>query len=74
MIWVQFFTTEPFACEPTSLPKYPPSKEMDVKLRDAESRRLNFYSFSCLLFSGFVLHILTDNINCPQAKRSKWKT
>lgn len=35
----EFFTTEPFACEPSSLPKYPPSKEMDVKLRDAESRR-----------------------------------
>ncbi|XP_050376691.1 probable serine/threonine-protein kinase At1g54610 [Argentina anserina] len=35
----EFFSTEPFACEPSSLPKYRPSKEMDVKLRDAESRR-----------------------------------
>ncbi|XP_078446548.1 putative serine/threonine-protein kinase At1g54610 [Wolffia australiana] len=34
----EFFTTEPFACEPSSLPHYPPSKEMDVKLRD-EARR-----------------------------------
>ncbi|KAK0590807.1 hypothetical protein LWI29_031954 [Acer saccharum] len=35
----EFFTTEPCACEPSSLPKYPPSKEMDVKLRDEEARR-----------------------------------
>ncbi|XVE56516.1 hypothetical protein DITRI_Ditri04bG0016900 [Diplodiscus trichospermus] len=34
-----FFTTEPCACEPSSLPKYPPSKELDVKLRDEEARR-----------------------------------
>ncbi|GMH08365.1 hypothetical protein Nepgr_010205 [Nepenthes gracilis] len=36
----EFFTTKPYACEPSSLPKYPPSKEMDAKLRDEESRRL----------------------------------
>ncbi|XP_050223476.1 probable serine/threonine-protein kinase At1g54610 [Mercurialis annua] len=35
----EFFTTEPLACEPSSLPKYPPSKEMDVKLREEEARR-----------------------------------
>ncbi|XP_021690184.1 probable serine/threonine-protein kinase At1g54610 isoform X2 [Hevea brasiliensis] len=35
----EFFTTEPYACEPSSLPKYPPSKEMDVKLREEEARR-----------------------------------
>ncbi|CAK9186934.1 unnamed protein product [Ilex paraguariensis] len=35
----EFFTMEPYACEPSSLPKYPPSKEMDVKLRDEEARR-----------------------------------
>nr|GMC76139.1 probable serine/threonine-protein kinase At1g54610 [Ipomoea batatas] len=35
----EFFTTEPYACEPSSLPKYPPSKEMDVKLRDGAVRR-----------------------------------
>jgi cyclin-dependent kinase 12/13 len=35
----QFFTTKPYACDPSSLPKYPPSKEMDAKLRDEESRR-----------------------------------
>ncbi|KAL2242877.1 probable serine/threonine-protein kinase At1g54610 isoform X4 [Sesamum indicum] len=35
----EFFTTEPYACEPSSLPKFPPSKEMDIKLRDEESRR-----------------------------------
>ncbi|XP_038895518.1 probable serine/threonine-protein kinase At1g54610 [Benincasa hispida] len=35
----EFFSTEPLACEPSSLPKYPPSKELDVKLRDEEARR-----------------------------------
>ncbi|CAI9113162.1 OLC1v1013713C1 [Oldenlandia corymbosa var. corymbosa] len=34
-----FFTTEPLACDPLTLPKYPPSKEMDLKLRDEEARR-----------------------------------
>ncbi|KAL8158058.1 hypothetical protein AgCh_002681 [Apium graveolens] len=36
----EFFLTKPYACEPSSLPKYPPSKEMDAKLRDEEARRL----------------------------------
>ncbi|KQK14762.1 probable serine/threonine-protein kinase At1g54610 [Brachypodium distachyon] len=35
-----FFTTEPHACDPSSLPQYPPSKEMDAKKRDEEARRL----------------------------------
>ncbi|XP_066165981.1 probable serine/threonine-protein kinase At1g54610 isoform X1 [Oryza sativa Japonica Group] len=35
----QFFTTKPHACDPSSLPKYPPSKEYDAKLRDEEIRR-----------------------------------
>lgn len=34
-----FFTTEPFACDPSTLPKYPPSKELDLKFRDQEARR-----------------------------------
>ncbi|CAL1389184.1 unnamed protein product [Linum trigynum] len=35
----EFFSIEPVACEPSSLPVYPPSKELDVKLRDEEARR-----------------------------------
>ncbi|KAL5982873.1 hypothetical protein ACLOJK_016951 [Asimina triloba] len=34
-----FFTTAPHACDPSSLPKYPPSKEFDAKLREEEARR-----------------------------------
>jgi len=34
----QFFTSEPVPCDPSSLPKYAPSKEIDAKLRD-EARR-----------------------------------
>ncbi|KAG0466820.1 hypothetical protein HPP92_017804 [Vanilla planifolia] len=36
----EFFMTPPFACEPSCLPQYPPSKEMDAKQRDEEARRL----------------------------------
>ncbi|MCD9558446.1 Cyclin-dependent kinase 12 [Datura stramonium] len=31
----EFFTTEPFACEPSSLPQCPPCKEIDAQTRDA---------------------------------------
>uniref|UniRef100_A0A7N0UNM3 Protein kinase domain-containing protein n=1 Tax=Kalanchoe fedtschenkoi TaxID=63787 RepID=A0A7N0UNM3_KALFE len=34
-----FFTAMPHACDPFSLPKYPPTKEMDAKRRDEEVRR-----------------------------------
>ncbi|CAM8927875.1 unnamed protein product [Rhodiola kirilowii] len=36
---MQFFKTKPYACDPSSLPKYPPTKEMDAKRRDDEARR-----------------------------------
>ncbi|RDX81586.1 Protein IMPAIRED IN BABA-INDUCED STERILITY 1, partial [Mucuna pruriens] len=35
----EYFSTKPFACSPSILPKYPPSKEMDVKSRDDSSRK-----------------------------------
>ncbi|KAJ4910061.1 Protein kinase superfamily protein [Raphanus sativus] len=35
----KFFTTEPLPCDVSSLPKYPPSKELDAKIRDEEARR-----------------------------------
>ncbi|CAI9089393.1 OLC1v1023959C1 [Oldenlandia corymbosa var. corymbosa] len=35
----EYFKTEPFACDPSSLPKYPPSKEFDAKLRDEDAKR-----------------------------------
>ncbi|XP_073025630.1 probable serine/threonine-protein kinase At1g54610 [Primulina eburnea] len=39
----EFFSTKPFACSPSSLPKYPPSKEIDAKLREEEARRLGIH-------------------------------
>jgi hypothetical protein len=39
---LQYFKTKPYACDPSSLPKYPPSKEFDVKRRDDDSRRFHF--------------------------------
>ncbi|XP_062095234.1 probable serine/threonine-protein kinase At1g09600 [Humulus lupulus] len=35
----EFFTMKPLPCDPLTLPKYPPSKEFDAKLRDEEARR-----------------------------------
>ncbi|GJN21344.1 hypothetical protein PR202_gb08813 [Eleusine coracana subsp. coracana] len=38
----EFFRTKPLACDPASLPKYPPSKEYDAKLRgQQEASRQN---------------------------------
>ncbi|KAL8144362.1 hypothetical protein V2J09_017394 [Rumex salicifolius] len=36
----EFFTTYPLPCDPSSLPKYPPAKEQDVKLREEEKIRM----------------------------------
>ncbi|KAJ8449536.1 hypothetical protein Cgig2_005558 [Carnegiea gigantea] len=44
----EFFCTEPCACEPSCLPKYPPTKEMDVKLRDDAARRMLTVKLQCL--------------------------
>ncbi|KAK4800849.1 hypothetical protein SAY86_021336 [Trapa natans] len=35
----EFFTTKPLPLDPSSLPKYLPSKEFDAKLRDDEAKR-----------------------------------
>uniref|UniRef100_A0A0D9Y0S9 [RNA-polymerase]-subunit kinase n=1 Tax=Leersia perrieri TaxID=77586 RepID=A0A0D9Y0S9_9ORYZ len=35
----EYFRTEPYACDPASLPKYAPYKEMDAKLREDSRRR-----------------------------------
>ncbi|KAK4491278.1 hypothetical protein RD792_002014 [Penstemon davidsonii] len=35
----EFFTTKPLPCDPSSLPKYPPSKEFDAKMREEEARK-----------------------------------
>ncbi|XP_042444568.1 protein IMPAIRED IN BABA-INDUCED STERILITY 1-like isoform X2 [Zingiber officinale] len=35
----EYFRTMPYACEPSSLPKYSPTKEMDIKNREASQRR-----------------------------------
>ncbi|RDX88731.1 putative serine/threonine-protein kinase, partial [Mucuna pruriens] len=35
----EFFTSKPLPCDPSTLPKYPPSKEFDAKIREEEARR-----------------------------------
>ncbi|KAG0499850.1 hypothetical protein HPP92_004541 [Vanilla planifolia] len=41
----EFFTAKPLACDPSSLPKFPPSKEYDAKLRDEETKRQKAAAF-----------------------------
>ncbi|KAK1273662.1 putative serine/threonine-protein kinase [Acorus gramineus] len=36
---VTYFATKPYACDPASLPKYPPNKEIDTKSREAAHRK-----------------------------------
>ncbi|KAL4653848.1 hypothetical protein ACB092_01G335400 [Castanea dentata] len=35
----EYFNTKPFACDPSSFPKYPPSKEIDAKNREDGQRK-----------------------------------
>jgi serine/threonine protein kinase len=35
----EYFETKPYACEPSSLPTYPPSKEIDAKHREDAARK-----------------------------------
>ncbi|CAH2079870.1 unnamed protein product [Thlaspi arvense] len=35
----EYFLTRPYACDPSTLPKYPPNKEMDAKNRDEMRRK-----------------------------------
>ncbi|XP_031124397.1 probable serine/threonine-protein kinase At1g09600 [Ipomoea triloba] len=35
----EFFTTQPLPSDPSCLPKYPPSKEFDIKMREEEARK-----------------------------------
>ncbi|TKY65136.1 serine/threonine-protein kinase [Spatholobus suberectus] len=37
----EYFSTKPYACNPSLLPKYPPSKEMDAKNREDVRRKKN---------------------------------
>lgn len=38
-VFFQYFKTKPFACDPSCLPKYPPSKEIDANERDDAKRQ-----------------------------------
>ncbi|KAL3525900.1 hypothetical protein ACH5RR_014272 [Cinchona calisaya] len=35
----EYFTTKPYACDPSSMPKYPPNKEIDAKFREEAKRK-----------------------------------
>ncbi|RZC71774.1 hypothetical protein C5167_034936 [Papaver somniferum] len=35
----EYFSTKPYACDPSTLPKYPPNKEIDAKSREQARRK-----------------------------------
>ncbi|KAH1111704.1 hypothetical protein GLYMA_04G165600v4 [Glycine max] len=37
----EYFKTKPYACDPSSLPVYPPSKEIDAKHRDESRKKIS---------------------------------
>jgi serine/threonine protein kinase len=59
----EFFTTEPLPCDPSSLPKYPPSKELNVKLRDEELRRYLILHLLCV----FLMLMLSIRLMCNRS-------
>jgi hypothetical protein len=40
-LWIQFFRTEPYTYEPSSIPRYSPCKERDMKLKYEKHKRFN---------------------------------
>lgn len=37
----QYFKMRPYVCDPSSMPKFPPNKEMDAKAREDERRSMS---------------------------------
>lgn len=63
-----FLTAEPFACDPSSLPKLPASKEYDVRLRQEEARRQRKTAFGGQGAESFKPgnenHVTSRAVNC----------
>ena len=51
----QYFTTKPYACDPSTLPVYSPSKEIDAKHRE-ETTRSEFHT----LLSFILLYLWSE--------------
>uniref|UniRef100_A0ACD5YIF3 Uncharacterized protein n=1 Tax=Avena sativa TaxID=4498 RepID=A0ACD5YIF3_AVESA len=63
-----FFTAEPFACDPSNLSKLPASKEYDVRLRQEEARRQRKTAFGGQGAESFKPgnenHVTRRDVNC----------
>ncbi|KAL0878012.1 hypothetical protein Bca101_027718 [Brassica carinata] len=55
-----FFTMEPLPANTSSLPRYPPSKELDAKLRNEEARNPR-----CISFLGNIEGACLLRFKCP---------
>lgn len=60
----QFFRTKPLACDPSSLPKYPPSKEYDAKLRGKEAMRYALVTTLLALNHDVALTLIANLVVC----------
>ncbi|KAL5212658.1 hypothetical protein ABZP36_023505 [Zizania latifolia] len=66
-----FFRTKPLACDPASLPKYPPSKEYDARLRGMEATRYAVRGAVELASNGVVLDffLVLTSMGCAYGDR-----
>lgn len=56
----QYFNTKPYACDPSTLPKYPPNKEMDAKYREELQRRYQSIDFHKLfIYICVSIYVIT---------------
>ncbi|KAL2329923.1 hypothetical protein Fmac_017504 [Flemingia macrophylla] len=65
----EYFSTMPYACNPSLLPKYPPSKEMDSKIREEARRKKNGGKVREAVTSKRhrrIHKVSHDNINFPK--------
>ncbi|GMH12096.1 hypothetical protein Nepgr_013937 [Nepenthes gracilis] len=61
----EFFTMEPLACNPSSLPKYPPSKEIDARMREQQNKR-----HEAMVRRGKMVDLRRQGLQAPPAALS----
>ncbi|KAK1351421.1 putative serine/threonine-protein kinase [Heracleum sosnowskyi] len=64
----EYFSSIPYACDPSSLPKYPPNKEINAKLRE-DARRTK--SYRMLITSGALRN--QGRVRRPLLESTTWE-
>ncbi|KAL8247083.1 hypothetical protein R6Q59_008299 [Mikania micrantha] len=68
----EYFHTRPYACDPVSLPKYPPSKEIDAKIREEAHRNKPGGRLRASLTSRNLRRGRTTLLEQTEARRSAY--